>query len=69
MQDSKDTTPVKFRCVNCNYESIGYQSEDGLIKFKCPRCGSVTISKMMTRRHIRLDVYAPEGQVALNTIK
>ena len=69
MQDDNDKTPVRFRCVNCNHESVGWKGKDGLTRFKCPRCGTVTVSKVMTRRHIRLDVYAPEGQVALCTIK
>lgn len=53
---------VKVVCNNCLRQTIGYRDENGMIKYQCPRCGAVNISKVMGRRHIQFDLYAPSGQ-------
>lgn len=53
---------VKIHCLNCNNDVIGIQDDKGLTKIKCPKCGSVTISRIMGRRHVRVDIYAPKGE-------
>jgi len=57
--------PVPFVCVNCHQKTIGIRDINGLTKVKCPHCGTVTISRVMSRRHVSLDVYAPEGQTIM----
>lgn len=57
--------PVPFVCVNCHQKTIGIRDINGLTKVKCPHCGTVTISRVMSRRHVLLDVYAPEGQTIM----
>lgn len=54
--------PVPFVCINCHTEIMGIRDVNGRIKVKCPHCGTVTISQVMNRRHIQMDVYAPQGQ-------
>ncbi len=53
---------VKVMCNNCFHLTMGYSDETGTIKYQCSRCGTITVSRPMGRRHIRLDVYAPKGQ-------
>jgi len=54
--------PVKVFCNNCGNAVIGMRDETGLTKVRCPRCGTLTASRIIGRRHIRVDVYAPQGQ-------
>lgn len=54
--------PIAMVCNNCFRQHIGIRDETGLIKFQCPRCGSVTVSRVMGRRHVQIDLYAPKGQ-------
>ncbi len=53
---------IKVVCNNCFEKIIGFRDETGLLKYQCPKCGTVTVSKVVGRRHIQLDVYAPKGQ-------
>lgn len=53
---------VKVVCNNCFQQTMGIRDENGIIKYQCSRCGAKNISKVMGRRHIQLDMYAPNGQ-------
>ena len=54
--------PIKVHCLNCYNEVIGIQDDKGITKIQCPKCGSVIVSKVMGRRHMRVDIFAPKGQ-------
>ncbi len=58
---------VKVICNNCFQETLGLRDESGVIKFKCPKCGTLTVSKVMSRRHVQIDMYAPQGQVVIDS--
>ncbi len=58
--------PVKVHCLNCHNEVIGFRDDTGITKIQCPRCGSVSVSKVMGRRHVRVDIFAPKGQELIN---
>lgn len=58
-------TPVRLVCLNCQKIIVGYQGEDGLTKIQCPHCGTLTVSKVISRRHVQVDVFAPQGQELL----
>ncbi len=53
---------IKVICNNCFQPTMGVRDENGVIKYQCTKCGTLTVSKVMGRRHIQLDVYAPYGQ-------
>lgn len=53
---------IKVVCTNCFHLMTGYRDENGMIKYQCTRCGAKSISKVMSRRHAQLDIYAPLGQ-------
>lgn len=53
---------IKVICNNCFQFTTGLRDETGTIKYQCSKCGTLTVSKVMGRRHIQLDVYAPYGQ-------
>ena len=40
---------VRVVCNNCFQQTIGI-------------CGALTVSKVMGRRHVQYDMYAPQGQ-------
>lgn len=54
--------PVMVECHNCHHKTLGFRNIEGVTKVKCSRCGMVTVSSIMSRRHVRLDLYAPKGQ-------
>lgn len=53
---------IKVVCNNCFRITTGYRDENGVVKYQCTRCGATSVSKVMGRRHVQLDVYAPAGQ-------
>ena len=53
---------IKVVCSNCFQQTTVYRDENGMIKFQCSRCGAKSISKVMSRRHVQLDIYAPSSQ-------
>lgn len=59
--------PVRRYCPNCGNLASGGRDEDGVAKLTCRRCGTVFTSKLKSRRHDRLDVYAPRGEEILET--
>ena len=60
-------SPIKLVCLNCRHIIIGFQGEDGLTRIQCPHCGTVTVSKIVSRRHVQVDVFAPRGQELLQS--
>ena len=57
---------IKVVCNNCFRITTGYRDENGVIKYQCTRCGATSVSKVMGRRHVQLDTYAPAGQELLD---
>ena len=53
-------------CPNCGEKIKGYRNKDGLLKLDCTKCHIVMVSKIMSRRHERLDVYAPPHELITN---
>lgn len=53
---------VQVVCNNCFQQTVAWRDETGKLKYRCTKCGSVTISQVMSRRHIQTDMYAPQGQ-------
>lgn len=49
--------PVRRRCVNCGSEVVGYRNEKDCVKLRCPKCGLVMVSKRMSRRRERIDIF------------
>lgn len=62
---SKGNVPVEVMCLNCYKKITAWRDEKGMTKSKCPRCGTITITKVKTRRHVQYDVYAPDGQTVI----
>lgn len=62
MRQQAGEKPVRVICTNCRSENVGWRDETGMTKVQCPKCGAVTVSKVMSRRHVQLDIYAPKGQ-------
>ncbi len=56
---------VPVICINCGKRVSGIRELNGVTKVKCPHCGTVMVSKAVSRRHIVCDVYAPEGQLLM----
>lgn len=61
MQQEDKAKPVEIICNNCFNRMMGIRI-NGITKVQCPRCGAVLVSKVMSRRHIQTDTYAPRGQ-------
>ena len=61
MQQEGKATPVEIIFNNCFNRMMGIRI-NGITKVQCPRCGAVLVSKVMSRRHIQTDTYAPRGQ-------
>lgn len=53
---------VPFECPNCRIKITAIRDRNGKMRVKCPHCGTVTVSQVMSRRHVHADIYAPEGQ-------
>ena len=62
MQKTENTKAVPFVCLNCKTTNVGFQDTEGLTHVKCEKCGAVTVSKVMSRRHVQFEVYVPKGK-------
>ena len=40
-----------------------YRNDEGKIKYECKRCRTVAVRVQKGRRHDKIDLYAPEGQI------
>jgi len=61
MQQEDKAKPVEMICGNCYTRMMGLRI-NGVTKVQCPRCGAVLVSKVMRRRDIQTEIYAPTGQ-------
>ena len=59
----EDWSVSKRICINCGKQIVGYRDAKGLVKISCPRCGLSMVSKLISRRHERIDIYAPDGAI------
>lgn len=57
---------VEVECPNCHQKTVVWRDKDGKTKWICSRCKTMTVSKVMSRRHVQMDIYAPQGQVLMN---
>ncbi len=57
---------VRVVCNNCLKETTCVRDEFGQIRFRCSCCGSKTCSSVKGRRHVQIDVYAPDGQTLID---
>lgn len=62
MQD-KACKAEQTECPNCHEKIVAWRDSSGVAKWICPRCRTKTVSRVMGRRHINLDIIGPEGQV------
>ncbi len=56
-------TGTPMFCANCGQLNYGYQNDEGRIKYECNKCKVVFIRVQKGRRHEKIDMYAPVGQV------
>ena len=63
MQEKEIWRPFSWHCPNCGEISVGYKNSSGTIKVECSKCHAVMVRKVMGRRHNRIDIYAPKGEV------
>ena len=49
-----------FICENCGYPLSSYENNKGEQHITCPKCGMEYKRKMLGRRHMRSDMYAPD---------
>ena len=63
MQEKEIWRPFSWHCPNCGGISVGYKNSSGTIKVECSKCHAVMVRKVMGRRHDRIDIYAPKGEV------
>lgn len=54
---------VKRRCWNCGNEVVGFRNDKGCVKFRCQKCGLIMVSKRMSRRRERVDIFTPPGEI------
>lgn len=56
-------TAMPMYCANCGSLQYGFKNDEGKIKYECQTCGTVAVRVQKGRRHDKIDLYAPEGQV------
>ena len=53
---TKNMIAVEVICHHCHTKTTGWKDADGVTKMQCTKCGTVTVSKPMSRRHVQIDV-------------
>ena len=61
-ENKESWVPFAWFCPNCGTKLTGYKNAEGVIKVECVTCHTVSVRRIMNRRHNRIDLYAPEGQ-------
>ena len=56
----QDWTIYSWYCPNCKTEVCGIKDKKDQIKVKCERCGVHMVRKSIGRRHLQIDIYAPD---------
>jgi len=56
------TRPIKDICHNCHREVIAWTDGLGNFKYKCPNCHATTVSRVISRRKVQIEITAPKGQ-------
>lgn len=64
---TNNMTAVKVICHHCHTHLTGWKDEVGITKTQCSECGTITVSKPMSRRHVQIDVYM--SRKAILTVK
>ncbi len=54
--------PIQCYCRNCGKLLFGYREGKGTVKLICPKCRTMSVSKLRSRRHETVDYYPPEGE-------
>ena len=62
----KEWIQATVHCPNCGEIVTGYRDKAGCAKMQCINCQANVVAKQMSRRHERIDLFAPNGQIALN---
>jgi hypothetical protein len=57
---------LSWFCPNCAERLIGFTDARGFTRAECRKCHSVSVRKVMGRRHNRIEIYAPKGQETLD---
>lgn len=52
----------KMVCNNWFHPLVGFKDEKGVIRVRCPNCGTVTTANAKSRRVVQMELVAPEGQ-------
>ena len=61
LKDKKDQIKAKsWYCPNCKTEVCGLKNKKDQIKAKCEMCGVQMVRKSIGRRHLQIDIYAPD---------
>ena len=68
MQKEGISKPVSFKCFNCNHQEIAWKDETGMIRFVCPHCGTITISKEKSRRHTKKYAFELNDGYCIETV-
>ena len=55
--------PFSWYCPNCGDLTRGYKNKEGTIKVECGSCHAVMVRTFKGRRHNRIDIYAPVGEI------
>ena len=58
--------PAIIHCPNCGTIVTGYRDDKGCAKIHCETCQANMVTKQVSRRHERIDLFAPQGQVSIN---
>lgn len=62
----KEWVQASIHCPSCGTIVTGYRDKEGCAKMQCATCQCNMVTKQVSRRHERIDLYAPQGQIAIN---
>ncbi len=59
---------VSWHCPNCGAISTGVKNSDGTFKVECTRCHTVMVRRIISRRHNKFEIYAPDKEELIEGI-
>lgn len=57
--DNYSMTPISWCCPNCGEVTSAFLNGKGVARKVCAKCSTTVVMKPISRRHHRLEIYAP----------
>lgn len=67
MQHNEEWKQSKMPCFSCGTTVVGYETDNGDLKYQCHKCKTAMVRKTKGRRHFTVECYAAKEKATQTT--